>query len=162
MTMAMVITPAKTMSVRKCRPNTTRMAPTAVPNSTAPPSAKGLICGGASEAGATVQKAWLASPDTKEQFRLQALLGCHHGWKVSEPANCCTKFGRGRPQFSLRRRLLVSPGPSRKEPMRNTTTDGAMSILELGKASLRNSTNTAGASRRKGIQLAMRRIMLAE
>jgi len=57
MTMATVITPAKTMSVTKCRPNTTRMAPTAVPNKTAPPRAKGLICGGASEAGATVQKA---------------------------------------------------------------------------------------------------------
>ena len=39
--------------------------------------AQGLSCGDASAAGATVQKASLASPDTKEQFRLQASLGRH-------------------------------------------------------------------------------------
>jgi hypothetical protein len=86
--MAMVINPAKTISLTKCRPNTTRKEPTAVPKMTAPPSAKGRSCGGASVAGATVQKASLASPDTKEQFRLQASLGRHHGWKSAVPANC--------------------------------------------------------------------------
>ncbi len=115
--MTMVISPANTMSVTKCRPNTTRKAPTAVPNITAPPSAKGRSCGGASVAGATVQKAWLASPDTKEQFRLQASLGRHQGWKSAVPANCCTPFGRGLPQFSLSTRLAATPGPIRKEPM---------------------------------------------
>ncbi len=43
---------------------------------------------GARLAGAIVQKAWLASPDTKEQFRLQASLGRHQGWKSAVPANC--------------------------------------------------------------------------
>ena len=88
--MAMVISPAKTISLTKCRPNTTRREPTAVPKMTAPPSAKGRICGGASVAGAIVQKAWLASPDTKEQFRLQAPLGRHQGWKApsQEIAGC--------------------------------------------------------------------------
>jgi hypothetical protein len=75
--MAMGIKPTKMISLTKCRPNTTRKEPTAVPKMTAPPNAKGLSCGGASAAGATVQKASLASPDTKEQFRLQASLGRH-------------------------------------------------------------------------------------
>ena len=162
MTMAMVMTPAKMMSVTKCRPNTTRSPPTAVPNSTAPPSAIGLSCGGARLAGATVQKAWLASPDTNEQFRLQALLGRHQGWKVDVPANCCTKFGRGLPQFSLSRALAVSAGPSTNEPIRNTTTEGAISIGELGKTSLRRSANIAGVSRRNGTQLAMRLTRFSE
>src|SRR6476469_9095382 len=56
MTMAMVMTPAKMMSVTKCRPNTTRSPPTAVPNSTAPPSAIGLSCGGARPPGAHLPK----------------------------------------------------------------------------------------------------------
>ena len=59
-----------------------------MPKTTAPPSATGLNCGGASVAGAIVQKAWLASPDTKEQLRLQAPPGRHQGWKSAVPANC--------------------------------------------------------------------------
>ena len=78
-TMAMVMSSANTTSVTKWRPNTMRNDPTAVPKTTAAPSATGLICGGASIAGAAVQKAWLASPDTKEQFRLHAPLGRHQG-----------------------------------------------------------------------------------
>jgi len=117
-TMTTVINPAKTISLTKCRPNTTRKEPTAVPKMTAPPSAKGLSCGGASVAGATVQKASLASPETKEQFRLQASLGRHQGWKSAVPANCCTPFGRGLPQFSFSSRLAATPGPIRNEPMR--------------------------------------------
>ena len=74
-----VMTPANTTSVTKWRPNTTRKAPTAVPNTTAPPSAKGRTCGGAKLAGAMVQKAWLASPDTNEQFRLHVPPGRHQG-----------------------------------------------------------------------------------
>jgi hypothetical protein len=68
--MTMVMSPANTISVTKWRPNTTRNDPTAVPNTIAAPSATGRTCGGARIAGAVVQKAWLASPDTKEQFRL--------------------------------------------------------------------------------------------
>jgi hypothetical protein len=49
-----------------CRPNTTRRLPTAMPKVTAPPIATERNCGGASIAGATVQKGWLASPDPKE------------------------------------------------------------------------------------------------
>jgi hypothetical protein len=83
--MAMVISPAKTISLTKCRPNTTRKEPTAVPKMTALPSAKGRSCGGASVAGATVQKASLASPDTKEQFRWQAALGRHPRLEIRRP-----------------------------------------------------------------------------
>jgi hypothetical protein len=71
--------PANTTWVTKWRPNTTRNDSTAVPKMTAPPSAKGRSCGGARLAGATTQNAWLASPDTKEQFRLQVSLGRHQG-----------------------------------------------------------------------------------
>lgn len=84
----MVMSPAKTIWVTKWRPNTTRKDPTAVPKTTAAPSAMGRICAGARLAGATVQKAWLASPDTNEEFRLQAALGRHQGWKAAPPANC--------------------------------------------------------------------------
>ena len=41
-----------------------------------------------------------------------------------------------------------------KEAMRNTTTEGAISILEPGKTILRRSANRAGATSRNGIQLA--------
>jgi hypothetical protein len=78
----------------------------------------GLIWGGARLAGAMVQNAWLASPDTNEQFRLHVPPGRHQGWNGAAPANCCTLLGRGRPQFSLSRTLDVSPGPIRKEPSR--------------------------------------------
>ena len=84
----MVMIPANTISLTKCRPNTTREEPTAVPKITAPPSATGRSCGGASVAGATPQPAWLTSPDTKEQLRWQAPLGRHQGWKSAVPANC--------------------------------------------------------------------------
>ena len=87
MTMAMVMIPAKMMSLTKWRPKMTRMPPTAAPKTTAAPMAVARTWGGASEAGATTQKAWLASPETKEQLRLHSLLGRHQGWKSAVPAN---------------------------------------------------------------------------
>jgi hypothetical protein len=48
----------------------------------------GSSCGGARLAGATTQKAIDASPDTKEQLRVQASLGRYQGWNSAAPANC--------------------------------------------------------------------------
>ncbi len=130
--MAMVNTPEKITSLTKWRPKATRKALTEAPKTAAPASAKGLICGGARMAGATVQKAWLASPETKEQLRRQSPPGCHHGTKDKVPANCCTWFGRGRPQLSFKTTLVTMPGPMRNEAIRNTTTEGCIRIGKVG------------------------------
>ena len=55
-----------------------------MPKMTAPPSAKGLSCGGASVAGATVQKASLASPD-KEAIPLAGVARPPPGLEVRRP-----------------------------------------------------------------------------
>src|SRR5271157_4541040 len=72
-------------------------------------------------AGATIQKPVAASPETNEQFLLQAPLSSYHGRNGFGPLNSWVWFGRGRCQWSFRPRLTMIPGPIEIVAMRKIT-----------------------------------------
>ena len=59
-------------------------------------------------------------------------------------------LGRGRPQFSLSRRLEVSPGPITNDPSRNSMSDGAIFIGSFGKHELAQQCVQSGQKQNEG------------
>jgi hypothetical protein len=83
----------------------------AAPKTSAPATAGARQGGGARRAGATIQKPEAASPETNEQFALQAPSKRYQGRNASGPPKSTTWTGRGRWVWSLRPRLTMSPEP---------------------------------------------------
>jgi hypothetical protein len=59
-------------------------------------------------------------------------------------------LGRGLPQFSLSSRLLVSPGPIRKEAKRKSTTEGAIIMGGARKYELAQQSEDGGQHEKEG------------
>src|SRR5271166_2392254 len=96
-----------------------KLAPT--PKAKAATTAGACQGSGSTLAGATIQNPVAASPDTNEQFFLQAPLSSHQGRNGFGPLKSWVWLGRGRCQWSLSPRLTMRPGPIEIVAMRKIT-----------------------------------------